>query len=292
MAYTGVVSVVMWGDSAVLVAYLIILREGIEAALIVGIVASYLKQTGRQRYMRSVWLGVVLAIVICTALGFGLALTTSEFPERAQALFEGAVAILATGVLTAMVFWMKRAARSIKAEVHGSIEAALGGDDGGAMALVVMAFFAVGREGVESAFFLLATIQQNQGYGAPLGALLGVLSAVAFGAAVTYGGYKLDLRRFFRWTSVLIVFVAAGLLAGALRSFHEAGLWNGLQEQAFDLGGVIPGDGVLGVLLTGLLGYQDAPSVGAVAVYLAFLLPALWFLLAPSRPAVSASRPA
>ncbi len=274
-----------------LVAYLIMLREGIEAALIVGIVASYLKQTGRQRFMRSVWLGVGLAVVICTALGFGLSLTTSEFPERAQALLEGAVAILATGVLTAMVFWMKKAARSIKAEVHGSIEAALGRDDGGAMALVVMAFLAVGREGIESAFFLLATVQQNQGYGPPLGALLGVLSAVAFGTAVTYGGYKLDLRRFFRWTSVLIVFVAAGLLAGALRSFHEAGLWNGLQAQAFDLGALVPGDGVVGMLLTGLFGYQEAPSVGAVAIYLAFLLPALWFLFAPGRKAASVPRP-
>ncbi len=280
------------GCSAVLVAYLIMLREGIEAALIVGIVAGYLKQTGRQRLMRSVWLGVGLAVVICTALGFGLAVTNSEFPEKEQELFEGTVAIVASGVLTAMVFWMKKAARSIKAEVHGSIEAALGRDDGGATALVAMAFLAVGREGAESAFFLLATFQQKVGYGPPLGALLGVLSAVAFGAAVTYGGYRLDLRRFFRWTSVLIVFVAAGLLAGALRSFHEAGLWNGLQAQAFDLGNVVPGDGVVGMLLTGLFGYQEAPSVGAVAIYLAFLLPALWFLFASGRQAGSAPRPA
>ena len=275
-----------------LVAYLIMLREGIEAALIVGIVASYLKQTGRSRYMPAVWLGVVLAIVICMALGYALTITGAEFPQKQQEVFEGLVALVAVGVLTSMVFWMKKAAKSIKTELHGSVDAALDRGKNGALGLVAMAFFAVGREGLESVFFLLATFQQDVGMGPPVGALLGVLSAVAFGAGITYGGVRLDLRRFFRWTSALIVFVAAGLLAGGLRAFHEAGLWNGLQGQAFDLSGVLPGDSVLGVLLTGMFGYQDAPTVGEVGVYLAFLLPALWFLFVPSRRAVPAPRPA
>lgn len=275
-----------------LVAYLIMLREGIEAALIVGIVAGYLKQTGRSRFMPAVWLGVGSALVICLVLGGILDRTDSEFPQKGQEIFEGVVALVAVGVLTAMVFWMKKAARSIKAEIHGSIEAALGRDGNGALALVVMAFLAVGREGVESVFFLLATFQQNVGMGPPVGALLGVLSAVAFGAVLTYGGYRLDLRRFFRWTSVLIVFVAAGLLAGALRSFHEAGLWNGLQGQAFDLSHVLPGDSVVGMLLTGLFGYQEAPTMGEAALYFAFLIPALWSLLAPSRPTARGLRAA
>ena len=138
---------------------------------------------------------------------------------------------------------------------------------------MLMAFLAVGREGLESVFFLLATFQQDLGWGPPVGALLGVLSAVVFGAAITYGGYRLDLRRFFAWTSGLIVFVAAGLLASALRAFHEAGLWNGLQERTFDLSAVLPEDGTLGTLLSGIFGYHDAPTVGEVAIYLAFLDP-------------------
>ncbi len=266
-----------------LVAYLIMLREGIEAALIVGIVAGYLKQTGRSRFMPAVWTGVVLAMAICLGLGAAMNAAEAEFPQKQQELFEGLVALVAVGVLTSMVFWMRKAARSIKAELHDSVETALARRSGGAMALVLMAFFAVGREGLESVFFLLATFQQDLGWGPPVGALLGVLTAVGFGAAVTYGGYKLDLRRFFAWTSGLIVLVAAGLLAGALRSFHEAGLWNGLQERAYDLSDVLPADGTLGTLLSGIFGYKDAPTVGELVVYVAFLVPALWLLVAPSR---------
>ena len=275
-----------------LVAYLIMLREGIEAALIVGIIAGYLKQTGRAEWMPHVWLGVVLAIVICSALGVGLALTSTEFPQKQQELFEGIIAVVATGVLTSMVFWMKRAARAIKHELHGSIEAALQPGDHQGRALVVMAFFAVGREGLESVFFLMATVQQDVGLAVPIGATLGLLSAVGVGAAITYGGYRLDLRRFFGLTGVLIVFVAAGLLASGLRAFHEAGLWNGLQQTAFDLSSILPSDSVLGTLLTGFLGYQDMPSVGEVVAYLAFLVPTLLLLFAPSRSPSGLARPA
>ena len=274
-----------------LVAYLIMLREGIEAALIVGIVASYLRQTGRTRFMPAVWTGVVLAVVLCLALGLGLNATSAEFPQKQQEFFEGAIGLLATGVLTSMVFWMKKAARSIRAELHDSIDAALRPGDRQGLALVGMAFFAVGREGLESVFFLLATFQQAAGYGVPLGAVLGLASAGAVGCAIYLGGVRLDLRRFFRWTGVFIILVAAGLLGNALQSFHEAGLWNGLQARAFDLSGVLPADSVVGTLLSGLLGYQEAPSVGALLLYAAFLVPALILFLTRSRP-VAAARPA
>jgi high-affinity iron transporter len=268
------------------------LREGVEAALIVGIVASYLRQTGRGRFMPAVWAGVGLAVVLCLALGLALNATSAEFPQKQQEMFEGAIGVLATGVLTSMVFWMKKAARSIKAELHDSIDAALQPGDRQSVALVGIAFFAVGREGLESVFFLLATFQQSVGIGVPLGALLGLATAVAIGCAIYIGGVRLDLRRFFRWTGVFIIFVAAGLLANALQSFHEAGLWNGLQEQAFDLSGVLPADSVLGTILSGFLGYQEAPSVGAVILYVAFLLPALFFFFSGSTPPSRSVRPA
>lgn len=273
-----------------LVAYLIMLREGIEAALIVGIVAGYLRQTGRARWMPWVWFGVVLA-GLCLGLGLVLHSVNAEFPQRQQELFEGLVGLLATFVLTSMVFWMKKAARSIKAQLHDSIDAALQPGDRQGLALIGMVFFAVGREGLESVFFLLAIVEQSQGLAVPIGAVLGLASAIGVGFAIYYGGVKLDLRRFFRWTGLFVIFVAAGLLAGSLRAFHEAGLWNGLQGVAFDFSAWLPQDSVLGTLLGGFFGYQEAPTIGEVSLYLAFLVPAL-VVFWPSAKPVAAPHPA
>lgn len=274
-----------------LVAYLIMLREGIEASLIVGIVASYLQQSGRKQWMPMVWLGVGIACALCLAIGVALVAVSAEFPQRQQEFFEGVVALLATIILTSMVFWMKKAARSIKGELQTSIDNALRPGDRQGLALVGMAFFAVGREGLESVFFLLAIVQQSEGPAIPIGAALGLVSAIGVGIAIYYFGVKLDLRRFFRWTGIFILFVAAGLLAGALRAFHETGLWNGLQGTAFDLSSVLPQDSVVGTLLSGILGYQEAPTVGEVVLYLAFLLPMLAMFWSSARPSPS-PRPA
>jgi high-affinity iron transporter len=268
-----------------LIPFLIMLREGIEAALIVGIVASYLGQTGRSRLLPLVWAGVVLASVLCLILGIGLDLASAEFPQAQQELFEGVVAVIAAVILTSMVFWMRRASHSIKAQLHDSIDAALQ-PGGSGIALVIMVFLAVGREGLESVFFLLATFQQDVGLAVPAGAILGLLGAVAVGWAIYRGGVRLNLRVFFRWTGVFIVFVAAGLLASGLRSLHEAGVWDGLQATAFDLSNVLPNDSVLGTLLAGLFGYNDTPAVGEVGIYLIYLIPTLvLFAAATPRPA-------
>ena len=265
-------------------AYLIMLREGVEATLIVGIVASYLKQSGRAHWLPMVWVGVGAAVAVCLAVGFALVSANKEFPQREQELFEGLVALLATGILTSMVFWMKKAARSIKAHLHDSIDNALRPGDRQGLALIGMVFFAVGREGLESLFFLLAIIQQSEGWSVPLGAALGLASAVGVGFAIYYGGVRLNLRRFFLWTGAFIIFVAAGLLAGAVRAFHEAGLWNGLQNTAFDLSSFLPQDSLVGTLLSSVLGYQDAPTVGEVLVYCAFLVPTLILFFSSARP--------
>ena len=272
-------------------AYLIMLREGIEAALIVGIVASYLKQSGRARWLPMVWVGTGAAVAVCLAVGFALVRANSEFPQREQELFEGLVALMATAILTSMVFWMRKAARSIKAQLHDSIDNALRPGDRQGWALIGMVFFAVGREGLESLFFLLAIIEQSQGWAVPLGAALGLASPVAVGFAIYYGGAKLNLRRFFLWTGAFIIFVAAGLLAGAVRAFHEAGLWNGLQHTAFDLSAFLSQDGLVGTLLSSVFGYQDAPTIGEVLVYFAFLIPALilFFSSARSQPVAKAA---
>jgi len=259
----------------VLVAFLIMLREGTEAAIIVGIVSSYLAQTDRRQWLPAVWLGVIAAIVGCIALATALEIAGAEFPQRQQEMFEGCVAVIAVAMLTSMVFWMRRAARSIGSDLRASVDAALSRQGSGGMALAALAFLAVGREGLETIFFLSAIIQQSQGWSIPIGASLGLVCALGIGLAIYVGGTRINLRRFFQWTAVFIIFVAAGLLAGAVRAFHEAGLWNRLQESTFDFSNVVPSDGLAGTLLGGFFGYQAAPTVGELVAYLGFLFPVL-----------------
>ncbi|RTQ35303.1 iron uptake transporter permease EfeU [Variovorax sp. NFACC27] len=263
-----------------LIPFLIMLREGIEAALIVGIVASYLKQSGRGALMPAVWVGVLLATALSLFAGAGLQLLAAEFPQKQQELFEGVVGLIAVVMLTSMVFWMRKAARSIKGELQASIDKALSkGADGQGWALIGMVFLAVAREGLESVFFLLAVFQQSSGWEAPVGALAGIAVSVAIGWGLYSGGVRLDLRRFFRFTGLFILLVAAGLLAGVLRKLHEGGVWNHLQTVVFDMSTTLPMDSPLGAVLSGLLGYQAAPVVGEVVVYLAFLAVSLFFFL-------------
>jgi len=277
-----------------LIPFLIMLREGIEAALIVGIVASYLKQSGRGALMPAVWVGVLLAAALSLFAGAGLQLLAAEFPQKQQELFEGVVGLIAVVMLTSMVFWMRKAARSIKGELQASIDNALAkGADGQGWALIGMVFLAVAREGLESVFFLLAVFQQSSGWEAPVGALAGIAVSVVIGWGLYSGGVRLDLRRFFRFTGLFILLVAAGLLAGVLRKLHEGGVWNHLQTVVFDMSDKLPMDSPVGAVLSGLLGYQAAPVVGEVIVYLAFLAVALFYFLRPApapAPRAAAAR--
>ncbi|SOC82813.1 high-affinity iron transporter [Ensifer adhaerens] len=263
--------------------FLIMFREGVEAALIVGIIASYLKQTGRGVWMPVVWIGILLAIALSLFVGAGLQIVSAEFPQKMQELFEAVIGLVAVVVLTSMVFWMRKAARSIKAELHHSIDEALASHSGG-FGLAAMAFLAVVREGLESVFFLLATFQQSGSALAPLGALLGVLLAVLVGYGIYRGGLKLNLRRFFRWTGVFILIVAAGILANAVKALHEAGLWNHFQTVVFDFSARLPLDSPLGSVLGGILGYIDAPTISEITVYVVFLAVSLFLFLAPHAP--------
>lgn len=272
-----------------LIPFLIMLREGVEAALIVGIVASYLQQSGRQALMPAVWVGVLLAAALSLFVGAGLQLISAEFPQKQQELFEAIVGLIAVAMLTSMVFWMRKAARSIKGQLHASVDRALGRADGQGWALIGLVFLAVAREGLESVFFLLAIFQQSQGWEAPVGALAGIAVSVVVGYGLYSGGVRLDLRRFFRVTGLFILLVAAGLLAGVLRKFHEAGLWNHLQHVIFDMSELLPMDSPAGAVLSGLLGYQAAPVVGEAIAYLVFLAVTLFLFLRPARVALPAA---
>lgn len=269
--------------------FLIMLREGIEAALVTSIIASYLRQTGRSAWLPAVWVGIFLAVALSLFVGAALQLASAEFPQKAQEMFEAIVGLIAVAVLISMVFWMRRAARSIKSELHASIDRAMRSSDGATWGLIGMAFFAVAREGLESIFFLLAIFQQSSGPAAPLGALAGVAVAVVLGFAIYYGGVRINLARFFRWTGVFIIIVAAGLLASVLRNLHEAGVWNLLQERVYDLSTVLPVSSITGTVLSGIFGYHDAPTLGEAIAYAVFLAVSLFFFLRPDRTAAPAA---
>ena len=268
-----------------LIAFLIMLREGIEAALIVGIVAGFLKQSGHSRLMPKVWLGVALAALMCLGIGYGIHSVTGEIPQKEQEFVVGVIGLVAVAMLTYMILWMKKAARSMKQQIQDSVQTALNRGNGQGWALVGMAFLAVAREGLESVFFLLAVFQQSPTWSMPVGAVLGLLAAVVIGALIYQGGMRLNLGKFFRWTGAFLIVVAAGLVAGSLRALHEAGVWNHLQEVVFDSSKYLHEDSPLGVLLGGFFGYTDHPTQGEVLAWLLYLVPVMIWFLHGSRPA-------
>ncbi|KGT95986.1 iron permease [Erwinia typographi] len=272
------------------VPFLIMLREGLEAALIVSLIASYLKRTQRSEWFGAMWVGVVVAAALCLGVGYFINETTGEFPQKEQELFEGIVAVIAVCILTYMVFWMRKVSRNVKAQLEDAVDNALQKGKSSGWALIMMVFLAVAREGLESVFFLLAAFQQDVGIGPPLGAMLGLATAIILGMLIYWGGVRLNLASFFKWTSLFILFVAAGLAAGAIRAFHEAGLWNHFQSIAFDLSNTLSTSTLVGTLLEGMLGYQEAPSVSEVAVWFIYLVPALLLFFMPVRPQAAAVR--
>ena len=271
------------------VPFLIMLREGLEAALIVSLIASYLKRTQRGRWIGVMWIGVFLAAALCLALGIVINETTGEFPQKEQELFEGIVAVIAVAILTWMVFWMRKVSRNVKVQLEQAVDNALKQGNHHGWALIMMVFFAVAREGLESVFFLLAAFQQDVGIWPPVGALTGLATAVVIGFLIYWGGIRLNMAAFFKWTSLFILLVAAGLAAGAIRAFHEAGLWNHFQQVAFDLSNTLSTHTLFGTLLEGIFGYQEAPSVSEVVVWFAYLIPALVLFMLPPRPGAQMS---
>jgi high-affinity iron transporter len=254
-------------------AFFLMLREGLEAALIVGIIAAYLVKIGRRDQLGKVWIGVGAAIVLSITAGIVVVGTVRSLPLVVQETFEGLAGLTAVAVLTWMIFWMRRHGRAIKGELEWGVDTALAA--GGALALAGLAFVAVLREGLETVLFLLA-ILASAGAGLPtlLGALVGLVVAVAIGWGIFAAGVRIDLRRFFTITGVVLVFVSAGLVAFAIHEFGEAGLITNTGT-AFSLGGVLPETSPLGSVLAGLFGYRSEPTPLELAGYLVYLVPVL-----------------
>jgi high-affinity iron transporter len=266
----------------VLPTFVIGLREGLEAALIVGIIAAFLGQQGRRDALRQVWVGTAAAIAICIGIALGLQAVSSDLPEQQQEGLETVVGALAVGLVTYMIVFMRRHARDLKGNLEGAAASALA--TGSSRALVMMAFLAVLREGFETAVFLLATFDASADSGtAWLGALTGILLAAAIGYGIYRGGVRLNLRRFFRATGLVLVLVAAGLVMTVLHTAHEAGWLAVGQAQAADLSWLVRPGTPLSALLTGVLGIQPYPAWIEVVGWLAYLVPMVLVVTWPSR---------
>ncbi|MDX3313642.1 iron uptake transporter permease EfeU [Streptomyces sp. NPDC054884] len=260
--------------------YLIGLREGLEASLVVCILIAYLVKTERRDALKPVWAGVGVAVVIALAFGCVLEFGSQELTFKAQEALGGSLSIVAVALVTWMVFWMRRTARHLKAELHGKLDAALAMGTG---ALVATAFLAVGREGLETALFVWTSVHAA-GDGTPrplIGAALGLATAVLLGWLFYRGALRINLARFFTWTGGMLVVVAAGVLAYGVHDLQEADWVPGLTEKAFDVSDTIPPDSWYGTLLKGVFNFQPDPTVVQVTVWLLYLIPTLALFLAP-----------
>jgi high-affinity iron transporter len=266
----------------VLPTFVIGLREGVEASLIVGIVAAFLIQQGRRDALRTMWLGVIGAIVLCVAAGVILEIVNQNLPQQQQEGLETVVALIAVGMVTYMILFMRRHARGLKGEIERHAGSALA--TGSAAALVLMAFLAVLREGLETVVFLLAAFQASTApLAAGMGAVLGIVVAVILGWGIYRGGMRINLARFFKVTGFVLVLVAAGLMSFAAHTAHEAGWLNAGQAQFADFSAVIRPGTISAALFTGVLGIQPKPTWSEAIAWLVYFVPMSIIVLWPAR---------
>ena len=269
--------------------FLIGLREGLEASLVVGILIAYLVKTGRRDALRPLWGGVAVAVVLSLGFGAVLQFTSATMSFEAQERFGGLASIVAVGFVTWMVFWMRRTARFLKTELHGKLDAAL---RLGPLALALTGLVAVGREGLETALFLWSAIQSTQQpVVSTTSAFGGLLAAVVLGYAFYKGALNLNLKTFFTWTGAALVVVAAGVFSYGVHDLQEAGTLPGLNTLAFDVSSTIPPSSWYGTLLKGVFNFQPATTVLQGIAWLVYVVPVLVLFFRPARASVPAAAP-
>ncbi len=273
--------------------YLIGLREGLEATLVVTILIAFLVKSDRRFRLPHVWLGVASAVLV--SVGFAallhfVAQDLLSFEQRE--LFEAIASILAVAFVTWMIFWMRRFARVLATDLRSKLEQAIGL---GAFAVVAMAFLAVVREGLETALLFYAAAQGATSTVYPLlGLLAGVTTAIALGWLIYLGAIRINLGTFFKWTGVALILVAAGILKYGVHDLQEAGVLPGLSTYAFDISAVYDPSSWYAALLGGMLNFTAAPTVAEVIAWLGYAVPVLVIFLWPTKspaPTSAASSP-
>ncbi len=260
-------------------AALLTTREGLEASLIVGIVLAYLAKTENRRYFNVIWAGTAAAVAVSIVTGAALFFTVGALEGRAEQIFEGAAMLSAVAVLTWMIFWMRKQAVNIKRELEAKLEGAIAA--GSAVGLASVVFFAVLREGWETALFLFAISESSSPLATTVGAIVGLVIAISLGVALYMGSRRLNLRQFFTVTGVLLIVFAAGLLAHGIHEFQEAGLLPMTIEHVWNTNGFVNEDSTVGEFLGTLFGYNGDPSLLEVVAWAAYLTIALWYFLRP-----------
>ncbi|HJQ43767.1 MAG TPA: iron uptake transporter permease EfeU [Jatrophihabitantaceae bacterium] len=262
--------------------YLIGLREGLEAALVVSILIAYLVKTGNRHRQRPLWAGVAIAVLASVAFGAILTYTSNTMSFEAQEAFGGSLSIIAVGFVTWMVFWMRRTARNLSNELRGRLDVALAM---GSFALLLTALIAVGREGLETSLFIWSAVQATGDSTSPLlGAIFGLLTAVVLGYLFYRGAVRINLSKFFTWTGAGLIVVAAGVLAYGLHDLQEANWLPGLNSLAFDVSSTIPPDSWYGTVLKGTINFTPATTWLQAIGWLLYLIPVMVLFFRPSKP--------
>ena len=253
--------------------FIIALREGLEAALIVGILVAYIVRTDRRHFLKPLWTGVGAALAATFALGAFLSYTSAELTPRGEELFAGITSFIAVGLVTWMVFWMKRTARTLRNELHGKVDTAL---TGGPISLALVAFFAVAREGLETALFVYTNFKTvGAASTATVGLVLGLTLAVVLGYLIYNRSVKLDLSKFFTVTGVALVIVAAGVLSYGIHEFQELGWIPGVDDFLWDVTPWIAKESILASLLSGTVGFDTTTSFIQFIAWSAYLVAVL-----------------
>ncbi|WP_169946106.1 iron uptake transporter permease EfeU [Microbispora sp. H11081] len=276
--------------------YLIGLREGLEAALVVSILVAFLVKSDRRERLPLVWAGVGVAVALSVGFGALLTFTAAHLSTQQQELFDGVTSLAATVFVTFMVFWMRTAARKISGELRQKMGEAL---ELGATAVVVVAFLAVAREGLETALLWFAAVQGATSSASPLvGITLGLLTAVALGWGLYRSALRINLTKFFTWTGLLLILVAAGIFKYGVHDLQESGLVPGLNAHAFDISGVLDPSAWYSTLLSGMFNITPQPSVLEAVAWVVYVVPVLILFLrrpsakAPASPAPTSAQPA
>jgi high-affinity iron transporter len=271
-------------------AFLITLREGLEAGLIVAIILAYLTAIGHRPHFRVALLATVAAVATSLALGAAIFVAAGEFEGRAAEAFEGFAMLTAVGVLSWMIVWMKRQAAGIRRQLEHEIATAIG--LGSVLALAAIPFTAVLREGLETAVFLFAATRTATPLESTVGASLGIVFAMGLSYGIYSGGYRVNLRVFFNVTGILLIFFAAGLLAHGIHELQEARFLPFVVEHVWDINGTLNDSDGVGEWLKALFGYNGNPSLIEVIAYPMYLAVAFWYFLALRPPRLPLPAPA
>ncbi|CAB4341848.1 unannotated protein [freshwater metagenome] len=267
--------------------FLIGLREGLEAALVVGILIAYLKKINQADKTRVIWWGVATAVALSIALGSFFTISSVHLEGDSEPLVAGTLSFVAAALITWMVVWLGKKARFLKAELEGSIDRALAT---GAASLFALAFFAVGREGLETAIFIWNGAMASQDALLTVtGTFLGLFVSIIAGWLLYLGALKLNLAKFFRYSGIALIFVAAGMFSYGIHEFQEIGLIPGDANKLYDISSIIGKESILGSILKGLLNFTPTPSVLQAIGYTLFVAAVSYlFFKKPKKVAVKA----